>query len=89
MNDLKSCLNTLERYLKARIPFISIRTSERARALEIAGQIAHRLSIPFYYHTISQGTRDILSNRLVNDDRSVMGGLDFANQKIAQQQNIT
>ncbi|WNS77439.1 AAA family ATPase [Bacillus sp. DTU_2020_1000418_1_SI_GHA_SEK_038] len=89
MNDLKSCLSTLERYLKARIPFISIRTSERARALEIAGQIAHQLSIPVFFHTISQGTRDILSNRLVNDDRSVMGGLDFANQKIAQQQNIT
>lgn len=89
MNDLKSCLSTLERYLKARIPFISIRTSERARALEIAGEIAHKLSVPVFYHTISQGTRDILSNRLVNDDRSVMGGLDFANQKIGQQQNIT
>ena len=89
MNDLKSCLETLERYLKARIPFISIRTSERSRALEIAGKIAHKLTIPVFYHTISQGSRDILSNRLVNDDRSVMGGLDFANQKISQQQNVT
>lgn len=89
MNDMKSCLNTLERYLKARIPFISIRTSERGRALEIAEQIAHQLNISVFFHTISQGTRDILTNRLVNDDRSVMGGLDFANQKIGQQQNIT
>ncbi|WP_019413911.1 AAA family ATPase [Paenisporosarcina sp. TG20] len=89
MNDLQSCLNILERYLKARIPFISIRTSERSRALEIAGEIAQKLSIPVYYHTISQGTRDIMSNRLLNDDRSVMGGVDFANQKIAQQQNVT
>lgn len=89
MNDLQSCLDTLERYLKARIPFISIRTSERARALEIAAEIAHKLTIPVFYHTISQGTRDIVSNRLVNDDRSVMGGLDFANQKISQQQNVT
>lgn len=89
MNDLKGCLDTLEKYLKARIPFISIRTSERSRALEIAGQIAHKLSLPVYFHTISQGTRDIISNRLVNDDRSVMGGLDFANQKISQHQNVT
>ncbi|WP_370295281.1 AAA family ATPase [Rossellomorea marisflavi] len=89
MNDFKNGLSTLERYLKARIPFISIRTSERSRALDIAGQIAHNLTIPVFYHTISQGTRDILSNRLLNDDRSVMGGLDFANQKIAQQQNVT
>ncbi|AIE61468.1 AAA family ATPase [Bacillus methanolicus] len=89
MNDLKSCLSTLERYLKARIPFISIRTSERSRALDVAGQIAHKLSIPVFFHTISQGTRDIISNRLVNDDRSIMGGLDFASQKISQQQNLT
>jgi hypothetical protein len=89
MNDLKTCLDTLERYLKARIPFISIRTSERSRALEVAGQIAHKLMIPVFFHTISQGTRDIVSNRLVNEDRSVMGGLDFASQKIGQQQNLT
>lgn len=89
MSDFKSCLETLERYLKARIPFISIRTSERARALEALGQIAHKLNIPIFYHTISQGTRDITSNRLTNEDRSVMGGLDFASQKIGQQQNLS
>lgn len=89
MNDLKTCLDTFERYLKARIPFISIRTSERSRALEIAAQIAHKLTIPVFFHTISQGTRDIVTNRLVNDDRSVMGGLDYASEKISQQQNLT
>ncbi|MCS7459625.1 AAA family ATPase [Paenibacillus doosanensis] len=89
MNDFKRCLETLERYLKARIPFISIRTSERARALDALGQIAHKLNIPIFYHTISQGTRDIGSNRLANDDRSVIGGLDFASQKIGQQQNLS
>jgi hypothetical protein len=89
MNDLKTCLNTLESYLKARIPFISIRTSERSRALEIAAQLANKHNISVFFHTISQGTRDIVSNRLVNDDRSIMGGLDFANQRIAQQQNLT
>jgi len=89
MNDLNTCLKTFETYLKARIPFISFRTTERARALEIAAKVAHKLSIPVHFHTISQGTRDIVSNRLVNDDRSVMGGLDFASQKIGQQQNLT
>ncbi|MEI7024743.1 AAA family ATPase [Paenibacillus sp. y28] len=29
------------------------------------------------------------SNRLINDDRSVMGGLDFVSQKIGQQQNLS
>ncbi|MFF2158562.1 AAA family ATPase [Paenibacillus chitinolyticus] len=89
MNDLNSCLETLERYLKARIPFISIRTAERTRALDVLGKLAQKLMIPIFYHTISQGTRDIVTNRMANDDRSVMGGLDFASQKIGQQQNLT
>lgn len=89
MNDLNSCLETVERYLKARIPFISIRTAERTRALDVLGKLAQKLMIPIFYHTISQGTRDIVTNRMANDDRSVMGGLDFASQKIGQQQNLT
>lgn len=89
MNDFNSCLKTLEQYLKARIPFISIRTSERNRALAALNQIAQNLGISIYYHTLSQGMRDISSNRLVSDDRSVIGGLDFATQKIGQQQNLT
>ncbi|MFD3262099.1 AAA family ATPase [Paenibacillus lentus] len=89
MNDFNSCLKTLEQYLKARIPFISIRTSERTRALAALNQLAQKLGISIYYHTLSQGMRDISSNRLVSDDRSVIGGLDFATQKIGQQQNLT
>lgn len=89
MNDLNDCLKTLEQYLKARIPFISIRTSERSRALLVLSQLAQKLGISIYYHTLSQGMRDITNNRLVNEDRSAMGGLDFSTQKIGQQQNLT
>ncbi len=89
MSDMLVCKETLERYLKARIPFISIRTPERARALLIMEQLANKLNIPVFYHTISQGTRDIVNNRTANDDRSIMGGLDYAGQKIGQQQNLT
>ncbi|MGG4095453.1 AAA family ATPase [Paenibacillus lautus] len=89
MHDLKSCLKTMERYLKARIPFITIRTSERSRTLNILNELANKLVISIYYHTLSQGMRDITNNRSVNDDRSVMGGVDFAAQKIALQQNLT
>ncbi|MDF2925392.1 MAG: ATPase, family [Paenibacillaceae bacterium] len=86
---MNTCKETLERYLKARIPFISIRTPERARALLIMEQLANKLAVSVFYHTISQGTRDITNNRVANDDRSVIGGLDFAGQKISQQQNQT
>lgn len=89
MSDMLDCKSTLERYLKARIPFISIRTPERGRALQLLEQLAGKLNISVFYHTISQGTRDIVSDRMMNEDRSVIGGLDFAGQKIAQQQNLS
>jgi len=89
MADLQSCLQTMEQYLKARIPFISIRTSERSRALGLIAQLAHKLNLSIGYHTLSQGMRDISTNRLLNEDRSVIGGLDFATQKISQLQNQT
>lgn len=76
-------------YLKARIPFISFRTDERDRALDLLRQLAPQLNIPIYFHTLSQGTRDIATNRAVNDDRSVPGALDFASQQIGQRQNLT
>jgi len=89
MPDLTTCRQTLLLYLKARIPFISFRTDERDRALDLLRELAGQVNIAVYYHTLSQGTRDITSNRVVNEDRSVAGALDFASQQIVQRQNLT
>lgn len=76
-------------FLKARIPFISLRTDERDRALDLLRGLAGELAIPVYYHTLSHGTRDIINNRVVNEDRSVAGALDCASQQMLQRQNLT
>ncbi|MBV9493742.1 MAG: AAA family ATPase [Acidobacteria bacterium] len=89
MPDFVSSRQTMLLYLKARIPFISVRTDERDRALDLFRQLAPHLNIPIYFHTLSQGTRDIATNRVVNEDRSVAGALDFASQQIVQRQNLT
>lgn len=81
MSDLQTCLKTMEQYLKARIPFISIRTAERSRALSFIAQLSTKLNLNIGYHTLSQGMRDISTNRLLNEDRSVIGGLDYVTQK--------
>ena len=80
---------TLTRFLKARIPFISIRTSERARVLEIFAEIAAQLNAAVYVHTLSQGTRELVSQRPLNDDRSPVGALDFASAQMLQRQNLS
>ncbi|ACX62611.1 AAA family ATPase [Paenibacillus sp. Y412MC10] len=89
MSDLQTCMKTMEQYLKARIPFISIRTAERSRALSFIAQLSTKLNLNIGYHTLSQGMRDISTNRLLNEDRSVIGGLDYVTQKIGQLQNQT
>lgn len=89
MSDMQNCMLTMERYLKARIPFISIRTAERSRALRFIAHLSSKIQLNIGYHTLSQGMRDIASGRSLNDDRSVIGGIDYATQKIGQLQNQT
>ena len=89
MPDFVTCRQTMLLYLKARIPFISLRTDERDRALELFRGLATELTVPIYFHTLSQGVRDIATNRVVNEDRSVAGALDYASQQILQRQNLT
>lgn len=74
---------------RARIPFISIRSIERSRVLEIIQQLSEEINIPIYIHSLSHGTMDIKTRKTVNDDRSVAGGIDFAVQNISQRQNLT
>lgn len=79
----------LLRMFRARIPFISINSIERARVLEVVQQLALEINIPIYVHSLSHGTMDIRSKKYINEDRSVAGGIDFAVQNIAQRQNLT
>jgi len=89
MADGHQCQESLLRLLKARVPFISIRSVERKRVLDILRLLAEEIGIPVFFHTLSQGTRDLITSRTVNEDRSVVGGLDYAAQQIAQRENVT
>ena len=89
MSDTLDFQATLSLYLKARIPFVSIRTSERARALEILREVGATLGAPIYVHTLSQGTRELGTNRLMNEDRSPLGALDYAGAQMSARQNLS
>lgn len=80
---------SLSRMFRARIPFISIKSIERSRVLEVIQQLAEEINIPMYVHNLSHGTLDIKTKKAINDDRSVAGGIDFAVQNISQRQNLT
>jgi ATP-dependent Zn protease len=57
--------------------------------LEVVSQLADEINIPIYTHSLSQGMKDIKTQKTVNEDRSVPGALDFAVQNISQRQNLT
>ena len=89
MSNQAEFKTSLLRMFRARIPFISIRSIERNRVLEVIQQLAEEINIPIYVHNLSHGTMDIKTKNSVNEDRSVAGGLDFAVQNISQRQNLT
>jgi MoxR-like ATPase len=87
--DSAECRETLSRFLKARIPFITIRTSERRRALEILRSIAEEIQTTFVVHTLSQGLRDLRTDASVSDERSLVGALDAIGQSFLTRANLT
>ena len=57
---------SLLRMLRARIPFISVRSIERARVLEVVQQLAEEINIPIFAHSLSHGTTDIKTKKPAN-----------------------
>lgn len=89
MSNSNEFKTSLLRMFRARIPFIAINSSERGRVLEVIQALAEEIKIPIYTHNLSKGMQEISTKRIVNEDRSLMGGLDYAVHNLQQRQNLT
>ncbi|PID56000.1 ATPase [candidate division KSB3 bacterium] len=89
MANLNEYKKTLGQYLKARIPFITIRTKESTRALEGLRDIGEDLRIDIYYQHPAKGILALSDSRRVSEDRALPIGLDKANEMMSQKQNVT
>lgn len=89
MSNVAESRELLKRYSIARIPFIAIHTIERARTLEILKGISEELAIPFYIHTLSKGVYDLGSDKVLNEDKSVYGAIDFMTEQMKRKQYLT
>lgn len=87
--DAKTSIDTLKQYSLARIPFLAFRTMEKARAMEVLKSVCCDLQLPFYAHTLSKGMFDLSTGKIVNDDKTLMGALDFIADQIRLKQNLT
>ncbi|WHT17554.1 AAA family ATPase [Crossiella sp. CA-258035] len=79
----------IESYLLARIPFVTVRTVERSRALDMLGELARIKQLDILVHTLSQGLRDLRTRQPVTDDRSLLGALDLAGEWFQSRSNLT
>ncbi len=89
MSDLTESRGLLKRYSVARIPFIAIHTIERGRTLDVLKGIAEELSLPFYVHTLSKGVYDLATEKVLTEDRSVYGAVDFMAEQMKRRQYLT
>lgn len=89
MSTLAESKNLLRRYSIARIPFIAINTIERARSLSVLKEVAEELNLPFYVHTLSKGVYDLSTEKVLNEDKSVYGAIDFMSEQMKRKQYLT
>ena len=87
--DTRACISTMKQYSLARIPFISFHTMEKARGIEALKEVSYELNLPFYVHTLSKGIYDIATGKIVNDDKTLIGALDYIAEQIRLKQNLT
>ena len=89
MSDTAEAKKLIRRYSIARIPFIAINTIERGRTLDILKEISEELSLPFYVHTLSKGVYDIATDKVLDEDKSVYGAIDFITEQMKRKQYLT
>lgn len=77
----------LKRYLKARIPVITINTSEKNRIIRLVKEIQKELNIEFSYYSMSEGMIDLKTNQLINEEKTLMSALDYISSEIKIKEN--
>ena len=75
--NYKEAKEYLKRYLKARIPVITINTGEKNRILRLIREVEEELNINFNYYSMAEGMIDLKTNQVVNDEKTLMSALDY------------
>lgn len=89
MSDANKSKELLKQYSIARIPFIAIHTIEHSRTLDILKETAEALQLSFYVHTSSKGIYDIATDKIINEDKSFYGAIDFMTAQMQRRQYLT
>jgi len=87
MSSMKQCQEALAHYIKARIPLIVIQSSELGRSVELIKTVAKELKTSnAFLHSEIYGTVNLISEKKVDDDRTVYGAVSFITGQIEKKQ---
>lgn len=78
----------LKRYLKARIPVITINTAEKNRIIRLIKEIQEELNIEFNYYSMSDGIINLKTNHIINEEKTLMSTLDYIANETKIKENI-
>ena len=87
--NYNECLKVTKQYLLARIPFISYRTVERTRALDLISKVVEDIKIPVFVHSMSKGVYDLKTKELLAEEKTIMGVLDYITDQFKTRENLT
>ena len=85
--NYKEAKEYLKRYLKARIPVITINTVEKARIIRLLKELQEEMNLSFNLYNMSDGLIDMKSGATVTEEKTIMGALDYIANEIKMKQN--
>lgn len=89
MSNLTQSKELIKKYSIARIPFIAINTIERSRTLNLLKGVAEELSLQFCAHTLSKGIYDLVSGKVLSEDNTIYGAIDYMTEQMKRKQYMT
>ncbi len=85
--NYKEAKEYLKRYLKARIPIITINSVEKNRVIRLIKELQDELNISFTSYQMSQGMIDLKTNTVLNEEKTIMSALDYIAEEIKIKEN--
>ena len=85
--NYKEAKEYLKRYLKARIPVITINTVEKARVIRLLKELQEEMNLNFSMYNMSDGLVDMKTGSTVTEEKTIMGALDFIANEVKMKQN--
>ena len=90
MSNMKECMSKFRHFCQARIPFVAIDTIEVSRAIELIKAVTEGLGLSgVYVHSISKGMYDINTEREVDEDKSLVGALNYIAEQMKRKDQLT